>query len=57
MEHPCEEGTKVCISSPVHMTKMATLPINGKAFKTLLQKSEDLKLGMDLTQAIQSLYK
>ena len=30
MEHPCEGGTKVCISSPGHMTKMATLSINGK---------------------------
>ena len=28
-----EEGTKVCINGPGHMTKMATMPIYGKNLK------------------------
>ena len=27
---PWEEGTKVCINGPGHMTKMASMPIYGK---------------------------
>ena len=30
VEPPWEEGTKVCINSPGHMTKMAAMPIYGK---------------------------
>ena len=29
VEPPWEGGTKVCINGPGHMTKMATMPING----------------------------
>ena len=45
VEHPWEEGIKVYINGPGHMTKTATTPIYGKnTFKTLLlhnQKSDD----------------
>ena len=30
MEHPEEGGTKVCINSPGHMTKMSAMAINSK---------------------------
>ena len=33
MEPPWEGGTKVCINSPGHMTKMTAMPIYGKNLK------------------------
>ena len=33
VEPPWEGGTKVCISGPGHMTKMAAMPIYGKNLK------------------------
>ena len=33
VEPPWEEGTKVCINGPGHMTKMAAMPIYGKNLK------------------------
>ena len=33
VEPPWEEGTKVCINGPGHMTKMADMPIYGKNLK------------------------
>ena len=36
VEPSWEGGTKVCINSPGHMTKMAAMPIYGKNLKTLL---------------------
>ena len=33
LEPPWEGGTKVCINGPVHMTKMAAMPIYGKNLK------------------------
>ena len=33
VEPPWEEGTKVCINGPGHMTKIATMPIYGKNLK------------------------
>ena len=32
LEPPLEEGTKVCINGPDHMTKMTVSPIYGKTF-------------------------
>ena len=62
VEPPWEGGTKVYISGPGHMTKMAAMPINGKKPLKIFfsnQKSYDLEtcsvtLG---TQAVQSLCK
>ena len=58
---PSEGGTKVYINGPGHMTKMATTPIYGKTFKTLLQnqKSYDLETwhAASGTQALRNLYK
>ena len=36
MEHPLNRGSKVCINGPGHITKMTTMPINGKNLKNLL---------------------
>ena len=36
VEPPWEEGTKVFIIGPGHMTKMAAMPIYGKNLKNLL---------------------
>ena len=33
VEPPWEEGMKVCINGPGHMTKMAAMPIYGKNLK------------------------
>ena len=33
VEPPWEEGTKVCINGPGHMTKMTAMPIYGKNLK------------------------
>ena len=30
VEPPSDEGTKVCLNGPGHMTKMAAMPIYGK---------------------------
>ena len=50
MKPPWEEGTKVCINGPGHMTKMAAIPIYGKkTFKNLLSRTGSpmiLKLGI-----------
>ena len=59
MESPWEEGTKVCINGPGHMTKMAAMPIYGKTFKIIQnQKSYDLETwhAASGTQALQSLH-
>ena len=46
VEHPKEEGTKVYINGPFHMTKMAAVPIYGKNHK----KSSSLE-PMDIFKA------
>ena len=48
MEPPRDRGTKVCSNIPGHMTKMATMPINGKIFSGT-KTPMTLKLGMFLT--------
>ena len=62
VEPPGEEGTKVYINGPGHMTKMAAMLTYGKnLYKFLLwvQKSYDLetKHVASRTQALQGLYK
>ena len=42
IEHPLEEGTKVCINGQGHMTKMATIPIYDKN----LYKASSLEPGV-----------
>ena len=46
-ELPWDRGTKVCSNGPVHMTKMATMPIYDKNLQNLLhlqnQKTDDLE--------------
>ena len=49
IEHPLEEGTKVCMNGQGHMTKMATIPINDKNLYKASSPEPgvyDLKLGM-----------
>ena len=45
MKSPWDGGTKVYSNGPVHMTKMAAMPIYGKNLKNLLrnQKADDLE--------------
>ena len=64
MEHPLEEGMKVCINGQGHMTKMAAMAINSKNinFKNLLlqnQKAYDFETWHEASEngALQSLYK
>ena len=63
MEHPWEEGKKVCINGQGHMTKMAAKAINRKKnFKNLLlqdQKANDFETWCEasVTRALQILYK
>ena len=62
VESPWEEGTKVNINRPGHMTKKAAMPIYGKNLKNLLLQNQKayiletshVALG---TQALQILYK
>ena len=50
METPYDAGTKVCSNGPVHMTKIAAMPINGKnplkIFFSRTRRPMTLGLGM-----------
>ena len=59
VELPWEGRTKGCINGPVHMTKMAAMPIYGKNLLLQNQTSYDLEIWHVAlgTQALQSFYK
>ena len=39
MWSPCFEGTKIYVNGQGHITKFAAMPVYGKTFKTILEKS------------------
>ena len=58
LDHPKEEGTKVCINGPGHMTKMAAMAINSQnLLKIFFSRIRKTWHEASDNEVLQSLYK